>query len=1096
MPFELWGATGTYDLAMPGHPLGYALLILYSILLVYLLYQHLNELRQLSQQQWLWAGGLWIGAFLFSQLFPISFHFDKQLAPLSVAQNPVTTLTLFTAVPFLLAGVILNPAVALIAGLCNGLGQALGQTHQLFDIFHFGFAAWLAATWLQQNYSGRIYDWLRQPIFSGLIATSLITILVGLSTFFGTGNTPSSLAALDLALSTANANFWPLLIEGAFGGGIVTLILLGLPHLRPQLHLQPSPEKQSLSRYLLNTFVRFAILLTVLMITVVFNLSTAVSTRLVVNQMAHDAHAVSAKIPDFQAQLQNLLIQYSNDQDLLSTNSAVRSQSLRQLYRTNPLYRRILLVDANDGLLNYYPNDADKVALTKLEQTAVTNTLTTSAPDIASAQNRDDEHILSFIVPVLDAQGKPAAVLIGRVPELSLTSLIVGLQGTVGAGSGYIVDKDSRIIAHPDPNRLLNYWHPPLPDADIGSPAAIAGISYQGRQGDTNARELVYYISGQNHPWTVVITVPYEVVLRLALNIGAPLTLVLMLVMGAFYFNLAVVGRNITKPLRDLVHASRTIAAGGDFDFEKDTAVDRDDEVGQLHNAFAQMQRSLKNRLDELSLLLSVSHDVSASIDINHSMPAMLKGALRGTGASGARAIVFNPSGGTPLTFGEGPSAEPMSILDRAIATRLRTVREIMLSTPNQIRAELNLAENAVLPIPALIAIALYSRERFQGVLWLGYRQNHRFDLAERNLLYTLSSQASILVENARLFATAEGGWRRLAAVLASTTDAVIVTDQTKRVLLINRSMERIFQLNASEVVGRQVTDVVKVEPLMRALANDDESSRNQEFPYNSRVYYTNAAPIISNDGQALGRVAVLHDITHYKEVDALKSDFVSTVSHDLRSPLTFMRGYATMLPMVGELSEKQQQYTEKILNGIDQMAQLVDDLLDLGRIEAGVEVDFNRIEIEPLLKDIAQEYWQHTHLNGIKLQVDVTPDTPPIYGDQALIRQAITNYIGNGIKYAPNSGQMMLRAEKLNGEVIISVKDNGPGIPHEVQMRLFEKFFRAQQRGTEKVKGSGLGLAIVKSIAEKHGGRVWCQSEPGRGSTFYFSVPIARNPQ
>ncbi|MBE2197875.1 MAG: PAS domain-containing protein [Anaerolinea sp.] len=1093
MPFELWGATGTYGLGLPGRPLGYALLLLYAAVLIYLFYRHQGELRQLSRQQWLWAGGLWFSAFLFSQLFPISFNFDRQLAPLSVAQNPVTTLTLLTAVPFLLAGVILNPTVALIAGLCSGLGQAIGQTHQLFDIFHFGFAAWLAAVWMQQNYHDRIYHWLRQPIVSGAIATGLLTILVGFATFAGTGTTASNLALLDLSLSTANANFLPLVIEGVFGGGVVMLILMGAPYLRPQRHLRPSPEKQSLSRYLLNTFVRFAILLTVLLVTVVFNLSTAVSTRLVINQMAHDAHAVSTEIPNFQARLQNLLVQYSQDEGLLSMDTAVSDKSLRQLFRTTPLYRRILLIDADETIRDFYPDDADNVTLTDLEQAAIANALSTSAPSMTAAQNRGDEHILSFVVPVLDAQGESAAVLVGRVPELSFDTLIVGLQGTVGAGSGYIVDENSRIIAHPDANRLLNYWYPPLADALPGSAAAIDGVFYQGRQGDTNARELVYYVSGQNHPWTVVIAVPYEVVLRLAWNIGMPLTLVLLLVMAAFYFNLAVVGRNITKPLRDLVHASRTIAAGGGFDFEWNTTGDRDDEVGQLNSAFVQMQRSLKNRLDELSLLLSVSHDVSASIDINHSMPAMLKGALRGTGASGARAIVFNPGGGAPLTFGEGPSADSMSNLDRAVAARLRTAKEIMLSTPAQIRAELELAEDIALPVPALIAIALRSRDRLQGVLWLGYRQNHRFDLSERNLLHTLSSQASILVENARLFATAEGGWRRLAAVLASTTDAVIVTDQTKRVLLVNRAMERIFHLNAAEVVGRQVTDVIKVEPLVKALTHDDESAHNHEFPHNGRVYYTNAAPIISNDGQALGRVAVLHDITHYKEVDELKSNFVSTVSHDLRSPLTFMRGYATMLPMVGEMSDKQRQYTDKILSGIDQMAQLVDDLLDLGRIEAGVELAYNKIDVGPMLTDIAQEYWQHTHLSGIKLHVDVPANLPPIYGDQSLIRQAITNYIGNGIKYAPNSGQMMLRAENVNGEVIISVKDNGPGIPQEVQMRLFEKFFRAQQRGTEKIKGSGLGLAIVKSIAEKHGGRVWCQSEPGKGSTFYFSVPIAR---
>jgi PAS domain S-box-containing protein len=333
------------------------------------------------------------------------------------------------------------------------------------------------------------------------------------------------------------------------------------------------------------------------------------------------------------------------------------------------------------------------------------------------------------------------------------------------------------------------------------------------------------------------------------------------------------------------------------------------------------------------------------------------------------------------------------------------------------------------------------------------------------------------------MFATAEGGRRRVAAVLASTSDAVIVTDQTERILLISRATERLFHLKANDVIGRPVADVLQVEPLVSALTGDDEHVQNLEIPANDdKTYYASASTIISNDGQVMGRVAVLHDITHYKEVDEMKSDFVATVSHDLRSPLTFMRGYATMLPMVGELNEKQGEYAEKILSGIDQMSHLVDDLLDLGRIEAGVELQNERIELPPLLADIANEHWQHAHMSGIRLQVDVEPELPIVHGDSALIRQAITNLVHNGIKYAPNSGTMELRAEQLDGDVVISVQDHGPGIPKEAQIRLFEKFFRIKRRGTEKVKGSGLGLAIVKSIAERHGGVPGAAASEDRG--------------
>ncbi len=142
-------------------------------------------------------------------------------------------------------------------------------------------------------------------------------------------------------------------------------------------------------------------------------------------------------------------------------------------------------------------------------------------------------------------------------------------------------------------------------------------------------------------------------------------------------------------------------------------------------------------------------------------------------------------------------------------------------------------------------------------------------------------------------------------------------------------------------------------------------------------------------------------------------------------------------------------------------------------------------------MSDIATDYWQHAHIKGIKLQVEVDPKLPAVKGDLALVRQAVTNLVSNGIKYAPDSGSMILKAEMLNGEVVISVQDKGPGIPKREQMRLFEKFYRVKERGTENVKGVGLGLAIVKSIAERHGGRVWCDSQYGQGSTFFISLPL-----
>ncbi|MFQ5399657.1 MAG: ATP-binding protein [Anaerolineae bacterium] len=1095
MPFKLWGATRAVGLTPPDHLPGYSLLAVYTLLVVLILAYRRADLRNMTRRQWGGTAVLVAISFLVGQLFPIQFPFGNQLATAGVPPDPVETLTLFAAAPFLLAGIVLNPAAAMAVGLVAGLARALGQTHSPYDIFHFAFAAFSASLWMRQRYLGRVYDWLRQPAVSGGLAMSGVTLLVALSAFVGTDTGLSAAAALDLALTKASAGFWPLLIEGTLGGGVVSLLLVGLPTLRPSQALVPAPQQLSLRKRLLSNYLLFAALLFVLLFAVVFNTSVSMSTRLVVNQMAHNATAVSEQVAGFNEHLQRLVAQYNDSGALLAEGDAAE-KTMRQLYRANrTMYGSILLVDDNGGISVHSSSLGEEgMALTEAEQQKVARALSTSAPDIAAAEMSDDELVVSFVVPVLDEVGQPGAVLVGRLSRSSLDGLVIGLEGVAGQGSGFIVDEDSRIIAHADSGKLRSEWKRPTTQRGmIRTGPNNPGGAYLDRNEVTGARELVYYVDTPDQPWTVVLKAPYAIVLNTAAGIAVPLAGVLVVVMSVFYASLSHVSQDVSRPITALVEASKIIAAGGKWTPPAD--VSRQDEVGQLNRAFVQMYRSRNKRLNELSLLLDVSREVSTNINIHQGMPAILRGVLRGTGASGARAVIFNPSGSHPLRFGEGPTAQIMSALDRPIMSKLRDSDELKLTTPEQIRRGLGLPPGAELPVLDLIAVALRSHSRFQGVLWLGYRQPHNLDDSAVNLVRTLAGMAAVLVENAHLFARAEGGRRRLAAVLASTSDAVIVTDQTQRVLLINRAAERLFQLKTGDVINRPVADVIHVKRLTDALTGSEEHIHSLEIPVGEdKTYYASISPIISNEGREIGRVAVLHDITPLKEVDRMKSAFVEMLSHDLRTPLTSMRGNVDMLGMMGELNEEQQALTERISHGINRITQLVMNLLDLGRIEAGIGENFESIELEPLLADLAMDHWQHAHLNGIKIKVEVAPDIPSFQGDRALIRQAISNLVNNGIKYAPNSGILMLKAEQVNGELVISVRDRGPGIPREDQVRLFEKFYRAKLPGTERVPGSGLGLAIVKSIAERHGGRVGCRSRRGKGSTFSIVLPLSQN--
>jgi signal transduction histidine kinase len=239
------------------------------------------------------------------------------------------------------------------------------------------------------------------------------------------------------------------------------------------------------------------------------------------------------------------------------------------------------------------------------------------------------------------------------------------------------------------------------------------------------------------------------------------------------------------------------------------------------------------------------------------------------------------------------------------------------------------------------------------------------------------------------------------------------------------------------------------------------------------------------------GRVVALRDITYLKELDQMKSDFVNTVSHDLRSPLTYMRGFTSMIPMAGDLNEKQGGFVKKILTGIEQMTQLIDDLLDIGKIEAGVGIEIERCWLPGLVQAVVDDLGLRAAEHGIELVASLPADVPPTMADRTLVRQAIQNLVDNAIKYTFEPGRIEVSLHDPGEAVVVSVRDNGIGIAPEHQGQLFGKFYRIRRRDTVHIKGTGLGLAIVKSIADRHNGRVWVESKLDEGSTFYFALPL-----
>lgn len=352
-------------------------------------------------------------------------------------------------------------------------------------------------------------------------------------------------------------------------------------------------------------------------------------------------------------------------------------------------------------------------------------------------------------------------------------------------------------------------------------------------------------------------------------------------------------------------------------------------------------------------------------------------------------------------------------------------------------------------------------------------------DWLRREVRRTTSS----LAEKAKI---SEAERVKLEAIISNIQDGVIVMDEHQRVLLLNQSIRDIFNLGEGAFTGRPLGDVIANADLRALLSRSGEGPmKYHEINFDDgRVFNAQYTPI-----PRIGAAVTMQDISYLKELDRLKSDFIHTVSHDLRSPLTAILGYTELVERTGPLNQTQHDFLHRLQGSVQHITTLINDLLDLGRLEAGFDTRREVIQLEGVLKYTLDMFDTQIKTKLIKLTTDISPNVQPLRANPIRIRQMLDNLVGNAIKYTPNEGEICIRIAMQDNQIVLHVEDNGPGIKSEEHNRVFEKFYRATN-APDGVKGSGLGLAIVKSIVDSHQGRVWVESTLGKGSTFVVLLP------
>ena len=498
---------------------------------------------------------------------------------------------------------------------------------------------------------------------------------------------------------------------------------------------------------------------------------------------------------------------------------------------------------------------------------------------------------------------------------------------------------------------------------------------------------------------------------------------------------------------------------------------------------------------DETALLYYISRRLNSDLDINRVLADALDLTVQHVGASNGSIMIFDQAGTVAhkilARMGMPPEKEEAVIAD-VLSQGLAgwVVRRQRGSVVGDVLADERWIsfEDDDLVGGSAVGAPLFRHGVVIGVLTLRHPEPSHFTELHLALLSSIADQAAIAVQNARLFHTVQAERTKMEAIINGAGDAILVTDRQGCMLLMNTTARRAFGISQDQDLEEQyILDLVPNE----TLAELWEHRENVAYPCMGEVSLRNGRTFHAalTSVPNIGYVVVMQDISDLKQLNEMKTDFVSAVSHDLRSPLQLIYTYAGMVPEVGPLTKQQKEFLEGINRGIVKMSSLIDDVLELAKIEAGIDIDRQVCHIDLIVDQVAARFQEIAHRQGLKLRRDIQLDLPIVKADPSRIDQIVSNLIDNAIKYT-REGTITVKASADESQVTVHVIDTGIGIMPQELKGLFHKFYRAQNELTESIDGIGLGLAIAKSIVEQHGGHIWVQSTWQQGSTFAFSLP------
>lgn len=339
----------------------------------------------------------------------------------------------------------------------------------------------------------------------------------------------------------------------------------------------------------------------------------------------------------------------------------------------------------------------------------------------------------------------------------------------------------------------------------------------------------------------------------------------------------------------------------------------------------------------------------------------------------------------------------------------------------------------------------------------------------------------------------------KLLAVLSGMIEGVVAVDGEERVVHMNEAAGEILGVSPSSSIGKPLWEVVRLGDVCETVSGTlrDASEIKKELRIAGspadRMVEMHSSPIRDGEGNLAGAVAVLHDVSELKRLETMRRDFVANVSHELKTPITAIRGLVeTLIDDRGMEPEKHERFLQKIGSQSMRLSSIVTDLLTISRLESGKSPERRLFDLRRAVEMPAHALATTFDNRGIKMEIDLPDEPVNVIGDEESLREAANNLLDNGLKYSREGGKVSVRLYEKGETAVIEVEDTGMGIEKRDQQRIFERFYRVDKARSRELGGTGLGLSIVKHIVTSHGGRVFVESVPGQGSTFRVTLPLA----